>query len=75
MKIVLRDVEKRFGAVSAVDRVTLDVADGELFTLLRNQTLFDENTSRFYASCVVSAFEYMHDLDIIYRDLKPEMSD
>jgi len=45
---------------------------GELFTLLRNQTLFDENTSRFYASCVVSAFEYMHDLDIIYRDLKPE---
>jgi len=45
---------------------------GELFTFLRNQTLFDENTSRFYAACVVSAFEYMHDLDIIYRDLKPE---
>jgi iron(III) transport system ATP-binding protein len=34
MKIVLRDVEKRFGAVAAVDRVTLEIADGELFTLL-----------------------------------------
>ncbi len=34
MKIVLRDVEKRFGAVSAVDRVSLEIADGELFTLL-----------------------------------------
>jgi iron(III) transport system ATP-binding protein len=34
VKIHLRDVEKRFGAVSAVDRVTLEIADGELFTLL-----------------------------------------
>ena len=34
MKIVLRDVEKRFGAVAAVDRVSLEVVDGELFTLL-----------------------------------------
>jgi ABC-type Fe3+/spermidine/putrescine transport system ATPase subunit len=34
MNIHLRDVEKRFGAVSAVDRVTLEIADGELFTLL-----------------------------------------
>jgi iron(III) transport system ATP-binding protein len=34
MNIHLRDVEKRFGAVRAVDRVTLEIADGELFTLL-----------------------------------------
>jgi ABC-type Fe3+/spermidine/putrescine transport system ATPase subunit len=34
VKIVLRDVLKRFGAVKAVDRVTLEVGDGELFTLL-----------------------------------------
>ena len=34
MKIVLRDVVKRFGTVSAVDRVTLEILDGELFTLL-----------------------------------------
>ena len=34
MKITLSAVEKRFGAVSAVDRVSLEIADGELFTLL-----------------------------------------
>src|SRR3990172_1686235 len=34
MKIVLREVVKRFGSVTAVDRASLDVGDGELFTLL-----------------------------------------
>ena len=34
MKITLRDVEKRFGTVTAVDRVSLQIEDGELFTLL-----------------------------------------
>jgi ABC-type Fe3+/spermidine/putrescine transport system ATPase subunit len=34
MNIRLHDVVKRFGAVTAVDRATLDIRDGELFTLL-----------------------------------------
>src|SRR3990172_10314518 len=34
MKIVLREVVKRFGSVPAVDRASLDIADGELFTLV-----------------------------------------
>jgi ABC-type Fe3+/spermidine/putrescine transport system ATPase subunit len=34
VKISLRGVEKRFGAVMAVDRVSLQIEDGELFTLL-----------------------------------------
>ena len=34
MKIGIHGVVKRFGAVTAVDRAELDVADGELFTLL-----------------------------------------
>ena len=34
MKIALRDVTKRFGATTAVDNVSLDIGDGELFTLL-----------------------------------------
>lgn len=45
---------------------------GELFSVLRENTLFDEGTARFYAGCVVLAFEYMHSLNIVYRDLKPE---
>merc|ERR1712130_230711 len=45
---------------------------GELFTILRKMRSFDEPTARFYSSCVIEAFDYMHDRDIIYRDLKPE---
>src|SRR5258706_3737206 len=34
MEIVLRGVVKRFGTFTAVDDATLEIADGELFTLL-----------------------------------------
>merc|ERR1719412_1071465 len=51
----------------------LDVClGGELFTLLRKRRYFDEPASKFYAACVVQAFDYMHGRGIIYRDLKPE---
>jgi len=45
---------------------------GELFTILRKMRSFDEPTAKFYSSCVIAAFDYMHQRDIIYRDLKPE---
>ena len=51
-------------------RVTVLV--GELFSVLRERIKFDEPTSRFYGACVASAFAYMHDKQIVYRDLKPE---
>jgi ABC-type Fe3+/spermidine/putrescine transport system ATPase subunit len=34
MKIELRDIVKRFGSLEAVSHVSLDIQDGELFTLL-----------------------------------------
>jgi len=45
---------------------------GELFSVLRDKQKFDEPQGRFYASNVCSAFCYMHDKAIVYRDLKPE---
>ncbi len=46
------------------------VMGGELFSVLREKTLFDEDTARFFAASVVLAFEYMHTHNVIYRDLK-----
>eukprot|EP00484_Ammonia_sp_Unknown_P020043 CAMPEP_0197031174 /NCGR_PEP_ID=MMETSP1384-20130603/10257_1 /TAXON_ID=29189 /ORGANISM="Ammonia sp." /LENGTH=1169 /DNA_ID=CAMNT_0042460665 /DNA_START=118 /DNA_END=3627 /DNA_ORIENTATION=+ len=48
------------------------VLGGELFTVLRWNKRFSEKTARFYAACVVLAFEHLHFKNIIYRDLKPE---
>jgi serine/threonine protein kinase len=47
-------------------------AGGELFFHLGKLGKFPENRSRFYAAEIVLAISYVHSLDIIYRDLKPE---
>lgn len=57
------------------------VQGGELWTLLyQNQAAlprcsfggFEIPTARFYAACVIDAFEHVHEMSIAYRDLKPE---
>lgn len=48
------------------------VGGGEMFSLLRKSARFSESQSLFYASQIVLVLEYLHSLDVIYRDLKPE---
>lgn len=50
------------------------VIGGEFFSHLRAAEHFDSDTSRFYAAQVLLVFEHMHSMNIIYRDLKPEVS-
>uniref|UniRef100_A0A3B4YZE2 cGMP-dependent protein kinase n=1 Tax=Stegastes partitus TaxID=144197 RepID=A0A3B4YZE2_9TELE len=45
---------------------------GELWTVLRDMSYFDEPTARFCIGCVLEAFDYLHTMGIVYRDLKPE---
>ncbi|KAJ0408871.1 hypothetical protein ATCC90586_007969 [Pythium insidiosum] len=47
-------------------------AGGELFFHLGKVQRFPEHRARFYAAEITLAIEYVHNLDIIYRDLKPE---
>ncbi|ETO14100.1 hypothetical protein RFI_23266 [Reticulomyxa filosa] len=48
------------------------ILGGELFYVLRYNKRFKEPVARFFASCVVCAFEYIHKKNLIFRDLKLE---
>lgn len=47
-------------------------AGGELFFHLGKVGKFDEPRAMFYAAEITLAIAYVHNMDIVYRDLKPE---
>lgn len=47
-------------------------AGGELFFHLGKIGSFPEERARFYSAEIVCAMQYVHGLEVVYRDLKPE---
>lgn len=45
---------------------------GELFTLLQKKRRFNEKITKFLSATVLEVFTYLHDIEVVYRDLKPE---
>lgn len=48
------------------------VQGGELFSRLRKDGRFSNDITLFYISEIYTALYYLHQRNIIYRDLKPE---
>ena len=65
-------IEKCFKDNSNIYIVIEYVKGGEMFTHLRKKSRYSEEIARFYACQIVLAFEYLHYLKIIYRNLVPE---
>jgi len=48
------------------------IQGGELFSRLRKEGRFSNDVTLFYVTQILLALQYLHSLDIVYRDLKPE---
>lgn len=48
------------------------VAGGELFNYIRAEEQFSNETTKLVAAEIILALQYLHNQDIIYRDIKPE---
>eukprot|EP00003_Mantamonas_plastica_P022805 TRINITY_DN394_c0_g3_i2.p1 TRINITY_DN394_c0_g3~~TRINITY_DN394_c0_g3_i2.p1 ORF type:complete len:306 (+),score=83.32 TRINITY_DN394_c0_g3_i2:1071-1988(+) len=45
---------------------------GDMFFHLQREGKFDEEKSRFYLAELILAIEYLHNMNVVYRDLKAE---
>ncbi|KAJ8600915.1 hypothetical protein CTAYLR_005065 [Chrysophaeum taylorii] len=53
--------------------MVMDFAQGgDFFTFLRRFKRLDEKWARFYLAQLALALQHLHDMDVVYRDLKPE---
>lgn len=51
------------------------VPGGELFTYMRRKVTFDLKSALFYICEIILAFEYLHSLQIIYREFREDAFD
>lgn len=66
------ELQYAFQTETSLFMVTNFIQGGELYFHLRKEKYFDEDRTRFIASEIFLALEYLHENKYIYRDLKPE---
>jgi cGMP-dependent protein kinase len=44
----------------------------DLFDVLRELNVISDSDAKFYTACLILILEYVHEREIVYRDLKPE---
>uniref|UniRef100_A0A8C6T3X3 non-specific serine/threonine protein kinase n=1 Tax=Neogobius melanostomus TaxID=47308 RepID=A0A8C6T3X3_9GOBI len=64
--------EKASGVYYAMKILRKDVIIAKLFFHLSRDRVFTEDRARFYGAEIVSALEYLHSCNVVYRDLKLE---
>ena len=64
--------ESHFQTRSSVCLVMEYVEGSDLYNLLMSRKRFDADSVRFFLSQVLLCLEYLHQLDLVYRDLKLE---
>uniref|UniRef100_A0A8C4E6H8 non-specific serine/threonine protein kinase n=1 Tax=Dicentrarchus labrax TaxID=13489 RepID=A0A8C4E6H8_DICLA len=64
--------EKSTGVHYAMKILRKEVIIAKLFFHLSRERVFTEDRARFYGAEIVSALEYLHSRDVVYRDLKLE---
>ena len=66
------EYESHFQTRSSVCLVMEYVEGSDLYKLLMSRKRFDADSVRFFLSQVLLCLEYLHQLDLVYRDLKLE---
>uniref|UniRef100_A0A674MIR5 non-specific serine/threonine protein kinase n=1 Tax=Takifugu rubripes TaxID=31033 RepID=A0A674MIR5_TAKRU len=64
--------EKATGVHYAMKILRKEVIIAKLFFHMSRERVFTEDRARFYGAEIVSALEYLHSRDVVYRDLKLE---
>lgn len=65
-------LHKTFRDKKYVYLLTEALLGGELFTMMKRAGPLNEEKAKFALACVLEAIEYLHNINIVHRDVKPE---